>query len=130
MGYLGGNSVGELVLNIIALAIAGVMLFNFLYARGLWQKYVQPPVDWLFVILTPLINFLSIYVVPAWTWFTTNIYDFRHVAFMFENMTAANETLANISLSTRVVKNDTSFLNEDPFRPNLYNNPFGARDEL
>jgi len=38
--YLGGNSVGELILNIIALAIAGVMLFNFLYSRGLWQRRV------------------------------------------------------------------------------------------
>ena len=45
--YLGGNSVGELILNIIALAIAGVMLFNFLYAKGWWQKFFQPVLDWL-----------------------------------------------------------------------------------
>jgi len=127
--YLGGNSVGELILNIIALAIAGVMLFNFLYARGLWQKYVQPVVDWLHLIATPLLNFFGQYFGPAWLYFTTNVYDFRHVSFMFENMTASNETLGNQTLSTRVRKNDTSFLNEDPFRPNLFNNPYG-RDEL
>jgi len=125
--YLGGNSVGELILNIIALAIAGVMLFNFLYARGLWQKYVQPPLDWVFMILSPLLNFLSLYLGPAWGWFSTNVYDFRHVAFLFENMTASNFT-ENASLSTSVRKNDTSFLNEDPFKPNLFSQ-FG-RDEL
>ena len=32
---------GELILNIIALGIAGVMLFNFLYAKGWWQKFFQ-----------------------------------------------------------------------------------------
>ena len=57
------------------------------------------------------------------------IHDFRHVAFMFENMTAANETIANASLSTSVKINDTSFLNNDPMKPNLFNNPYG-RDEL
>jgi len=51
--YLGGNSVGELVLNIIALAIAGVMLFNFLYAKGWWQKFCQPLLDWLLKIAWP-----------------------------------------------------------------------------
>ena len=36
----------------------------------------------------------------------------------------------NISLSTAVKRNDTSFLNEDPFKPNLFKNPYGDRDEL
>eukprot|EP00316_Scyphosphaera_apsteinii_P011534 CAMPEP_0119309462 /NCGR_PEP_ID=MMETSP1333-20130426/15782_1 /TAXON_ID=418940 /ORGANISM="Scyphosphaera apsteinii, Strain RCC1455" /LENGTH=690 /DNA_ID=CAMNT_0007313449 /DNA_START=288 /DNA_END=2360 /DNA_ORIENTATION=+ len=126
--YLGGNSIGELILNIIALGIAGVMLFNFLYARGLWQKYVQPPVDWILKILAPFLNFVSMYTSPAALWFTANVYDFRHVAFLFENMTAANVSDANATLSTRVVKNDTSFLNEDPFKANLFN--MGVRDEL
>ena len=40
---LSRSPTGELILNIIALAIAGVMLFNFLYSRGLWQKYALPP---------------------------------------------------------------------------------------
>ena len=52
--YLGGNSVGELILNIIALAIAGVMLFNFLYAKGWWQKFCQP-LDWLLKISWPFL---------------------------------------------------------------------------
>ena len=39
--YMGGNSLGELILNIIALGVAGVMLFNFLYAKGWWQKFCQ-----------------------------------------------------------------------------------------
>jgi len=32
-----------------------------------------------------------------------------------------------IVLRRRIVKNDTSFLNEDPFKPNLYNT-FGNPD--
>ena len=128
--YLGGNSVGELILNIIALGIAGVMLFNFLYARGWWQKFCQPLLDWLLDVSWPLLSLIGGKLHPGWLWFSSNVYDFRHVAFMFENMTAANDTLANATLSTRVVQNDTSFLNEDPFKPNLYQNPYGGRDEL
>jgi len=128
--YLGGNSVGELILNIIALAIAGVMLFNFLYARGLWQKYVDPILSWLNVLLGPVYKVLGVYTIPMAKWFTGNVYDFRHVAFMFENMTADDYNGTNATLSTRVIKNDTSFLNQDPFKPNLYNNPFGTQDEL
>ncbi len=128
--YLGGNSVGELILNIIALGIAGVMLFNFLYARGWWQKFCQPLLDWLLDLSWPLLTLIGGKLHPGWLWFSSNVYDFRHVAFMFENMTAANDTLANATLSTRVVQNDTSFLNEDPFKPNLYQNPYGGRDEL
>ena len=128
--YLGGNSVGELILNIIALGIAGVMLFNFLYARGWWQKFCQPLLDWLLDVSWPLLTLIGGKLHPGWLWFSSNVYDFRHVAFMFENMTAANDTLANATLSTRVVQNDTSFLNEDPFKPNLYQNPYGGRDEL
>ena len=75
--YLGGNSVGELILNIIALAIAGVMLFNFLYSRGLWQKYVQPIVEWVLMILWPFLSFVGNKLLPGWLWFTTNVYDFR-----------------------------------------------------
>jgi preprotein translocase subunit Sec63 len=116
--YLGGNSVGELILNIIALVIAGVMLFNFLYAKGWWQKFCQPLIDWILKIAAPLINFMSAYTAPAWLWWTTNVYDFRHVAFMFENLTAVNETNASISLHVR--KNDTSFLNQDPFKQDIF----------
>ena len=64
-------------------------------------------------------------LLPGWLWFSTNVYDFRHVSFLFENMTAVDMD-ANASLSTRV-KNDTSFLNEDPFKPNLFNQ-MGDRD--
>uniref|UniRef100_A0A7S4BDZ6 J domain-containing protein n=1 Tax=Chrysotila carterae TaxID=13221 RepID=A0A7S4BDZ6_CHRCT len=128
--YLGGNSFGELILNIIALGIAGVMLFNFLYARGLWQKYVQPLLEWSFILISPVLNVVTAYTAPAVLWFTSNVYDFRHVAFMFENMTSTDINGTNATLSTRVMRNDTSFLNEDPFKPNLYNNPFGNRDEL
>ena len=120
--YLGGNSVVEGILNLIALAIAGVMLFNFLYARGLWQKFVQPLVDRYF---WPLCSVVGVYLEPGWLWFSGNVYDFRHVAFMFENLTVANDT--NASLSTQRMRvNDTSFLNEDPYRPNLFNNPMGT----
>mmetsp|Transcript_2806 Transcript_2806/g.9488 ORF Transcript_2806/g.9488 Transcript_2806/m.9488 type:complete len:645 (-) Transcript_2806:727-2661(-) len=124
--YLGGNSVGELILNIIALGIAGVMLFNFLYSRGLWQKYVQPIFEWVLLVLWPVLSVVGNKLLPWWMWFTVNVYDFRHIAFLFENMTAA-EFDANATLSTRIVKNDTSFLNEDPFKPNLYNT-FGNPD--
>ena len=64
-------------------------------------------------------------LLPGWLWFSTNVYDFRHISFLFENMTAVDMD-ANASLSTRV-KNDTSFLNEDPFKPNLFNQ-MGDRD--
>jgi len=37
-------------------------------------------------------------------WFTVNVYDFRHIAFLFENMTAA-EFDANATLSTCVSRN-------------------------
>ena len=46
------------------------------------------------------------------------MYDFRHVAFMFENLTAVNETNSSISLHVR--KNDTSFLNQDPFKQDIF----------
>jgi len=119
--YMGGNSVGELVLNIIALAVAGVMLFNFLYAKGWWQKFCQPLLDWLLNISWPLLSFVGIRLEPGWLWFSTNVYDFRHVAFMFENLTVANNS--NASISTRVKFNDTSFLNADPFKQNIFNDP-------
>jgi translocation protein SEC63 len=112
--YLGGNSFGELILNIIALAIAGVMLFNFLYAKGWWQKFCQPLLDWVWKLVKPFVMHLA----PAWIWWTTNVYDFRHVAFMFENLTEANTTNASISLHVR--KNDTSFLNSDPFKQDIF----------
>ena len=116
--YLGGNSVGELILNIIALGIAGVMLFNFLYAKGWWQKFFQPVLDWLLHISWPLLSFVGNFLNPGWMWFTGNVYDFRHVAFMFENLTAANHS--NVSLSTHVRVNDTSFLNQDPYKQNIF----------
>jgi len=122
---LSRSPTGELILNIIALAIAGVMLFNFLYSRGLWQKYVQPLADWVLMIAWPFLSLVGNKLLPGWLWFSTNVYDFRHVSFLFENMTAVDMD-ANASLSTRV-KNDTSFLNEDPFKPNLFNQ-MGDRD--
>jgi hypothetical protein len=115
--YLGGNSVGELFLNIIALGVAGVMLFNFLYARGYWQKFIQPVLDWLLMISWPLLSVVGSFLQPAWQWFTLNVYDFKHVAFMFENLTAANVT--NASISVHVRKNDTSFLKVG----NMFNDP-------
>ena len=39
-------------------------------------------------------------------------------AFMFENLTVANQS--NVSLSTHVRVNDTSFLNQDPYKQNLF----------
>merc|ERR1719498_212252 len=86
--YLGGNSVGELILNIIALAIAGVMLFNFLYAKGWWQKFCQPLLDWLLKVSWPVISVVWKYVQPGWIWWTANVYDFHPVAYLFENLTA------------------------------------------
>ena len=117
--YLGGNSVTELILNIIALAIAGVMLFNFLYAKGWWQKFCQPLLDWMLKVSWPLISFIGQYTWPAWMWWSTNVYDFHHINFLFENLTVANVTNASISLRTRR-KNDTSFLNQDPFKQDIF----------
>ena len=37
---------------------------------------------------------------------------------MFENLTVANQS--NVSLSTHVRVNDTSFLNQDPYKQNLF----------
>jgi len=116
--YLGGNSVGELILNIIALGIAGVMLFNFLYAKGWWQKFFQPVLDWLLNISWPFLSFVGNLLNPGWLWFTSNVYDFKHIAFMFENLTVANVSNASLSKSIRV--NDTSFLNADPYKQNLF----------
>jgi len=119
--YMGGNSVGELVLNIIALAVAGVMLFNFLYAKGWWQKFCQPLLDWLLNVSWPVLSVIGTHLEPGWLWFSTNVYDFHHISFMFENLTAVNAT--NASVSTKVRFNDTSFLNQDPFKQNLFNDP-------
>merc|ERR1719440_1966389 len=88
--YLGGNSVGELILNIIALAIAGVMLFNFLYAKSWWQKFCQPLLDWLLKISWPFLSFVGGYLWPVWNWWATNVYDFKHFEFLFENLAIAN----------------------------------------
>merc|ERR1719387_545054 len=84
--YLGGNSFGELILNIIALVIAGVMLFNFLYAKGWWQKFCQPLLDWLLKVCWPFLSFMGTYLGPGWFWFRDNVYDFHHITFMFENL--------------------------------------------
>jgi len=119
--YMGGNSFGELILNIIALAVAGVMLFNFLYAKGWWQKFCQPLLDWLLNISWPFLSVVGTALQPGWIWFSTNVYDFHHVAFMFENLTVANET--NGTISTKIRKNDTSFLNQDPFKQTIVNDP-------
>jgi len=116
--YLGGNSFGELILNIIALGIAGVMLFNFLYAKGWWQKFCEPLLQWLLKLAWPFLSFVGGYLQPGWLWFSTNVYDFHHIAFMFENFTAANATNGSISLHVR--KNDTSFLNQDPFKQDIF----------
>jgi len=116
--YLGGNSFGELILNIIALGIAGVMLFNFLYAKGWWQKFCQPLLDWLLKVSWPAISVVWVYVKPGWLWWTANVYDFHHVAYLFENLTAVNNT--NASLSLHVKKNNTNFLNQDPFKQDIF----------
>jgi hypothetical protein len=109
--------VTELILNIIALAIAGVMLFNFLYAKGWWQKFCQPLLDWLLKVSWPLISFIGQYTWPAWMWWSTNVYDFHHINFLFENLTVANVSNSSISLRR---KNDTSFLNQDPFKQDIF----------
>lgn len=101
--YMGGNSVGELILNIIALAVAGVMLFNFLYAKGWWQKFCQPLLDWLLNISWPFLSFVGLKLEPGWLWFSANVYDFNHFAFMFENLTAANTSNASISTKVHIV---------------------------
>jgi len=116
--YLGGNSVGELILNIIALAIAGVMLFNFLYAKGWWQKFCQPLLDWLLKIASPALNFIGTYLWPVWYWWAANVYDFHHFEFLFENLTMANVT--NASISTKLRRNNTDFLNQDPFKQDIF----------
>jgi len=116
--YLGGNSVGELILNIIALAIAGVMLFNFLYAKGWWQKFCQPLLDWMLKISWPLLSVIGNFLLPAWQWWASNVYDFKHFEFLFENLTVANNT--NASVSTRIRKNNTDFLNQDPFKQDIF----------
>ena len=41
------------------------MLFNFLYAKGWWQKFCQPLLDWMLKIAAPLLNFLGTYLWPA-----------------------------------------------------------------
>ena len=112
------TAVGELILNIIALGIAGVMLFNFLYAKGWWQKFCQPLLDWMLKISQPLLSFLGTYLWPAWNWWAANVYDFNHFEFLFENLTIANET--NASLSTKIRKNNTDFLNSDPFKQDIF----------
>ena len=94
------------------------MLFNFLYAKGWWQKFFQPFIDWLLNISWPFLSVVGEVLKPGWIWWTTNVYDFHHVAFMFENLTAVNETNSSISLHVR--KNDTSFLNEDPFKRDIF----------
>jgi len=37
---------------------------------------------------------------------------------LFENLTVANDT--NASISVHVKKNDTSFLNQDPFKQDIF----------
>merc|ERR1712224_885479 len=101
--YLGGSNFGEFILNIIALLVAGVMLFNFLYAKGWWQKFVQPALDWLCTLLHPLFQALGMAVAPAWSWFSTNVYDFRHVVDLFSNDgNEANTTLLGATLNASV----------------------------
>ena len=75
--YLGGNSFGEFILNLIALFIAGVMLFNFLYSKGWWQKFCQPLLDWVLKVIAPLTNAVGSVIWPAWAWWSANVYDFR-----------------------------------------------------
>ena len=115
---LSRSPTGELILNIIALAIAGVMLFNFLYAKGWWQKFCQPLLDWLLKISWPLLSFIGGYLHPAWSWWATNVYDFNHFEFLFENLTMANDT--NASVSTKIRSNNTDFLNQDPFKQDIF----------
>ena len=44
--------------------------------------------DWLLMISWALLSVVGSFLQPAWQWFTLNVYDFKHVAFMFENLTA------------------------------------------
>ena len=46
------------------------------------------------------------------------MYDFKHFEFLFENLTVANNT--NSSLSTKIRKNRTDFLNADPFKQDIF----------
>ena len=55
---------------------------------------------------------------PGWDWWATNVYDFHHFEFLFENLTLANET--NSSISTKIRKNNTDFLNADPFKQDIF----------
>ena len=116
---LSRSPTGELILNIIALAIAGVMLFNFLYAKGWWQKFCQPLLDWLLKISWPFLSFVGGYLWPVWNWWATNVYDFKHFEFLFENLTIANDTNAS-RVSTKIRKNNTDFLNSDPFKQDIF----------
>jgi hypothetical protein len=50
-------------------------------------------------------------------WWSTNVYDFHHINFLFENLTVANVSNSSISLRR---KNDTSFLNQDPFKQDIF----------
>jgi len=106
--YLGGNSFGEFILNLIALFIAGVMLFNFLYSKGWWQKFCQPLLDWLLKVASPLLNAIGAVVWPAWQWWSTNVYDFHHFEFLFEN----NMTLANQTIGAHLNASDKTGLSE------------------
>jgi hypothetical protein len=45
------------------------------------------------------------------------VYDFHHINFLFENLTVANVSNSSISLRR---KNDTSFLNQDPFKQDIF----------
>jgi len=126
--YLGGNSFGEFILNVIALFIAGVMLFNFLYSKGWWQKVCQPLLDWLLKVASPLLNVLGAVLWPAWQWWASNVYDFRHFEFLFENnMTLANQTIqgAHLNASDATgVSEKVRDMGQNPFEEQL--DPFGV----
>ena len=79
-------------------------------------------------IAAPLLNFLGTYLWPAWHWWATNVYDFNHFEFLFENLTIANET--NASISTKIRKNNTDFLNQDPFKQDIFAEARESLDEF
>jgi hypothetical protein len=82
--------------------------------------------EWLLTICWPFLSFVGNYLKPGWIWFTGNVYDFRHIEFMFENLTMENVT--NGTLSRHIRKNDTRFLNTDPFKQDIFNDPFNPID--
>ncbi len=65
--YLGFATFWELVLNMVVLGLLCVFIFNFLFSRGYWQRYVQPSVDASKNILHPYWEIVEPFVAPVST---------------------------------------------------------------